>query len=143
MNGVNGKSPLSPTIPHKPSNLSLSMKPSRSPLNASLPLAGSISSNGNGNGNANINGAANGDALAHVKNAADPRELVELTQKGVKILFLDVRTREEFMRGRLRGQPVVCIEPNVLAREKCVTFLSFHFPLFRLSQQSSPLLGSY
>lgn len=136
LNGVNGKSPLSPTIPHKPSNLSLSMKPSRSPLNASLPLStnGNITTNGglpttNGVG---VDAKEKVDALAHVKNAADPRELIELTQKGVKILFLDVRTREEFNRGKVRGQPVVCVEPSVLAREKCVPSLSSISILFSM-----------
>lgn len=128
INGVNGKSPLSPTIPHKPSNLSLSKKPSRSAMGMPSPLNTSVALSANGSVASGTNGTVDGEAkekvdvLAglHVKNAAEPRELVELAQKGANILFLDVRTREEFMRERVKGSPVVCIEPSVLGREMYV-----------------------
>jgi ubiquitin carboxyl-terminal hydrolase 8 len=36
----------------------------------------------------------------------------------LKVLMLDVRTRDEFNCEHIRGDAVVCIEPSVLLREK-------------------------
>lgn len=36
----------------------------------------------------------------------------------LKVLLLDVRTRENFEREHIRGDAVVCIEPSILMRGK-------------------------
>ena len=50
---------------------------------------------------------------------AEPRELYNYMYKnGLKVLMLDVRTREAFDNEHIRGDAVVCIEPSVLLRDK-------------------------
>ena len=54
-------------------------------------------------------------AELHVKNIAEPRELHKYMHKNkLKVLILDVRTREAFDYEHIRGDAVVCIEPSVL-----------------------------
>lgn len=49
---------------------------------------------------------------------AEPRELHDYVYRNeLKVLMLDVRTREEFDYEHIRGDAVVCIEPSVLLRE--------------------------
>jgi ubiquitin carboxyl-terminal hydrolase 8 len=43
-----------------------------------------------------------------------------MSHPGIKVLLLDLRTREEFEREHIRGEPVVCLEPMVLRRDKSV-----------------------
>jgi ubiquitin carboxyl-terminal hydrolase 8 len=58
-------------------------------------------------------------AELHVKNMAEPRELHDYMYRNeLKVLMLDVRTREEFNYEHIRGDAVVCIEPSVLLRER-------------------------
>ncbi|KAH8977998.1 hypothetical protein EDB86DRAFT_991424 [Lactarius hatsudake] len=53
----------------------------------------------------------------HVKNMAGPRELHDyMYRHELKVLMLDVRTREAFDYEHIRGDAVVCIEPSVLLR---------------------------
>lgn len=54
----------------------------------------------------------------HVKNHAEPRELHSYMYRNeLKVLMLDVRTREMFDNEHIRGDAVVCIEPSVLLRD--------------------------
>ncbi|KAI0259432.1 hypothetical protein BC834DRAFT_833549 [Gloeopeniophorella convolvens] len=54
----------------------------------------------------------------HTKSLATPRELHDYIYRNeLKVLMLDVRTRDEFEREHIRGDAVVCIEPSVLLRE--------------------------
>ena len=56
-------------------------------------------------------------AELHVKNVAEPRELHDYMYRNeLKVLMLDVRTRDEFNYEHIRGDAVVCIEPSVLLR---------------------------
>ncbi|KAH9983664.1 hypothetical protein BJV77DRAFT_1062378 [Russula vinacea] len=56
-------------------------------------------------------------AELHVKSMAEPRELHDYMYRNeLKVLMLDVRTREAFDREHIRGDAVVCIEPSVLLR---------------------------
>ena len=58
-------------------------------------------------------------AELNVKNMAEPRELYNYVYRNeLKVLMLDVRTREAFDYEHIRGDAVVCIEPSVLLREK-------------------------
>ncbi|KAH8995056.1 cysteine proteinase [Lactarius hatsudake] len=57
-------------------------------------------------------------AELHVKNMAGPRELHDyMYRHELKVLMLDVRTREAFDYEHIRGDAVVCIEPSVLLRD--------------------------
>ncbi|KAH9958814.1 hypothetical protein BC827DRAFT_540115 [Russula dissimulans] len=57
-------------------------------------------------------------AELHVKSMAEPHELHDYMYRNeLKILMLDVRTREAFDYEHIRGDAVVCIEPSVLLRE--------------------------
>jgi ubiquitin carboxyl-terminal hydrolase 8 len=57
-------------------------------------------------------------AELHIKSMAEPRELHDFMYRHeLKILMLDVRTREAFDYEHIRGDAVVCIEPSVLLRE--------------------------
>ena len=50
---------------------------------------------------------------------AEPRELYNYMYRNeLKVLMLDVRTREAFDHEHIRGDAVVCIEPSVLLRDK-------------------------
>ncbi|KAK7685731.1 hypothetical protein QCA50_011076 [Cerrena zonata] len=91
-------SPLSPTVPRKPSNLGLN-KASRSPL---IP-----------------NGVLTPAAEKGLPfTALFPKTLHECMQRqGFQVLLLDVRNRDAFERERIKGDEVVCIEPSVLRRE--------------------------
>ncbi|KAH9059441.1 hypothetical protein EDB83DRAFT_2552313 [Lactarius deliciosus] len=56
-------------------------------------------------------------AELHVKNMVGPRELHDyMYRQELKVLMLDVRTREAFGYEHIRGDAVVCIEPSVLLR---------------------------
>jgi ubiquitin carboxyl-terminal hydrolase 8 len=56
-------------------------------------------------------------AELHVKSMVEPRELHDyMYLNELKVLILDVRTRDEFNNERIRGDAVVCIEPSVLLR---------------------------
>ena len=53
----------------------------------------------------------------HVKSMAEPHELHDYMYRNeLKVLILDVRTREAFDCEHVRGDAVVCIEPSVLLR---------------------------
>ena len=50
-----------------------------------------------------------------------PQTLHEWRYKpNIKVLLLDVRTREDFERAHIKADAVVCVEPSILLREKCV-----------------------
>jgi len=54
-----------------------------------------------------------------VKNTLSVKEVYNYSfNTDLKVLFLDVRTREEFDIQHIEGDAVVCIEPSVLLREK-------------------------
>lgn len=58
-------------------------------------------------------------AELHVKSLAGPREVHDyIYQYELKVLMLDVRTREAFDHEHIRGDAVVCIEPSVLLRDR-------------------------
>ncbi|KAI0695051.1 cysteine proteinase [Cerioporus squamosus] len=95
------RSPLSPTVPRKPSNLALNSASSslqRSPVippmtptaeRAELPFK-----------------------------TLYPKTLHEWRYKpNFKVLLLDVRTRDEFEREHIKADAVVCIEPSILMRD--------------------------
>lgn len=50
-------------------------------------------------------------------------------QHGYKVLLLDVRNREEFDGEHIKADAIVCIEPSVLLRERCVTSDTLRCPL--------------
>ena len=63
-------------------------------------------------------------AELHVKNTAEPSELHNCMYKDeLKVLILDVRSREAFDCEHIRGDAVVCIEPSSLLRDKRVILL--------------------
>ncbi|KZT25326.1 hypothetical protein NEOLEDRAFT_1156281 [Neolentinus lepideus HHB14362 ss-1] len=102
-----GRLPMSPTVPRKPSNLSLSGSPiaGRSPV---LPT----SSGSSGHGSA----AALEKPDIPRLNAVDPKMLYGYLS-GIKVLLLDLRTREAFEKDRIKADAVVCLEPSILQRE--------------------------
>ncbi|KAI0058855.1 cysteine proteinase [Artomyces pyxidatus] len=103
--------PISPAIDHfasrpsSPTKLAnspgltpkqLAFKPSRSPLNQHTPMPEDF----------------------HVKNMVNPRELYDyMYTNELKVLLLDVRSREAFDKEHIAGDAVVCIEPSVLLRD--------------------------
>lgn len=88
------RSPLSPTVLPKPSGLLT--KSSRSPLIPSHAIPVDFP----------------------VKNVAQPKEVYDyIYTNELKVLFIDVRTREEFDREHVRADAVLCIEPSVLMRD--------------------------
>lgn len=98
-----GRSPLSPTVPRKPSGLSLRSSSSRSPV---LPPSTPSSDKGSD---------------VPVTTSLFPKTLMEYNKRSnFKVLLLDVRTREEFEREHIKTDTVVCIEPSVLLRSECV-----------------------
>ncbi|TFK48403.1 hypothetical protein OE88DRAFT_1664178 [Heliocybe sulcata] len=103
----NGRSPMSPTVPRKPSNLSLTGSPrvGRSPV---LPTF---------TGSSGQASAAPSEKLdiPHL-NAVDPKMLHEYLSS-IKVLLLDLRTREAFEKERIKADAVVCLEPSILQRE--------------------------
>ena len=55
----------------------------------------------------------------HAKSVAEPRELHDYMYRNeLKVLMLDIRTRDEFNDEHIRGDAVVCIEPSVLLRDR-------------------------
>ena len=107
------KQPLSPSVPRKPSNLSLS-SPTKSLLAPSTSL-GSISSPGS-------SPRADKPELPKlpISNTCTPKELYDyMNHIGYGVLILDVRSREEFEKEHIRAPAIVCLEPVVLKREKC------------------------
>ncbi|KDQ61450.1 hypothetical protein JAAARDRAFT_30889 [Jaapia argillacea MUCL 33604] len=89
-----------PAVPRKPSNLSLnsgSPKPSRSPLIPSTPTA---------------------PIDLPQANTIGPETLHEyMYQSGVKVLLIDLRTREAFGKEHIRADAVICLEPSILNRD--------------------------
>jgi ubiquitin carboxyl-terminal hydrolase 8 len=54
-----------------------------------------------------------------VKSLAEPREVHDyIYRHELKVLILDIRTREAFDNEHIRGDAVVCIEPSVLLRDR-------------------------
>ncbi|CAL1714070.1 unnamed protein product [Somion occarium] len=95
-----GRSPLSPSVPRKPSGLGLNHKASRSPLIPSGSLTPSS------------------EKRELPFTTLFPRILHEYKQKpGFKVLLLDIRTRDEFEREHIKADAVVCIEPSILLRD--------------------------
>ncbi len=90
------RSPLSPSVPRKPSNLSLNAS-SRSPL---IPHS-------------------TPPEKREFPNSLFPRILHEyLGKTNFKVLILDVRPRNQFELGHIKSDTVVCIDPTVLERAK-------------------------
>lgn len=76
--------------------------------------------NGNGGSSYHVNGSGAKSDLP-VTSTIHPHTLKEYrTRPGLKILLMDVRTRAEFDEERILGDEVVCLEPSVLTRDKCV-----------------------
>ncbi|KAL4251575.1 hypothetical protein ABKN59_006688 [Abortiporus biennis] len=95
------RSPLSPTVPRKPSALGLNKQTSRSPL---IP-SGSIT--------------PNMEKRELSFTSLFPKTLHEcMNKQNFKVLVIDVRTREEFEKEHLKADAIVCIEPSVLLRER-------------------------
>ncbi|CCM01336.1 uncharacterized protein FIBRA_03385 [Fibroporia radiculosa] len=93
------RSPMSPTVPRKPSGLSLKSSASRSPI---LPVATPITEK---------------PPDLPVSTTLFPRTLFDYNNRSnFKVLVLDVRTREEFDKEHIKADAVVCIEPTVLLR---------------------------
>ena len=102
--------PISPTVPRKPSYLSMNTTMSTSyssNLSTSVPRSPVI------------------PATPTVEKAElpfktlFPKTLHEWKNKpNFKTLLLDVRTREEFEREHIKADAVVCIEPTILQRDK-------------------------
>ncbi|EJC99956.1 cysteine proteinase [Fomitiporia mediterranea MF3/22] len=102
-------SPLSPTIPPKPVSLTMTGSSSstrNSPSRSSPMHTGDSSSRSKG-------------IELPVTNTIFPKVLHEYLGRGndVKVLLLDVRTRDEFAKGHIRSDAVVCLEPHVLLRD--------------------------
>lgn len=95
------RSPLSPTVPRKPSNMALNMASSnlqRSPVIPSTPTA---------------------ERAELPFKTLYPKTLYEWRYKpNFKVLLLDVRTREDFEREHIKADAVVCIEPSILMRDR-------------------------
>ncbi|KAI0832093.1 cysteine proteinase [Trametes gibbosa] len=90
--------PLSPTVPRKPSNLTLNSAVQRSPV--ILPMTPTT------------------EKAELPFKTLFPKTLHECeSNPNLKVLLLDVRTREDFEREHIRGDAVVCIEPTILIRD--------------------------
>ncbi|OJT09766.1 Ubiquitin carboxyl-terminal hydrolase 8 [Trametes pubescens] len=90
--------PLSPTVPRKPSNLALNSAVQRSPVIA--PMTPTT------------------EKAELPFKTLFPKTLHECKYNpNLKVLLLDVRTRENFEREHILGDAVVCIEPSILMRE--------------------------
>ena len=80
--------------------------------------------NGSDSSNHYINGSRAKFDLP-VTSTIHPHTLKDYRSRpGLKILLLDVRTRAEFDEERISGGEVVCLEPSILTRDKCVFFPS-------------------
>ncbi|KAF7795007.1 hypothetical protein EIP86_006151 [Pleurotus ostreatoroseus] len=89
------RSPMSPTVPKKPSNLALNAG-ARSPLMPQVT-----------------------PEKRELPTAFFPHTLHEfLKQNGRGVLILDVRPREQFDQAHIKSDAVVCIEPSVLLRHE-------------------------
>ncbi|KAL5536690.1 DOA4 [Sanghuangporus sanghuang] len=108
--GSSHRSPLSPAVPPKPLNLTLtgsSGSARNSPSRTSPVHTGDSAHRLN-------------KAIELPKtNSIAPKVLHEFLGRGneVKVLLLDVRTREEFSNGHIKSSEVVCLEPHILSRE--------------------------
>ena len=63
----------------------------------------------------------NGVAPLPRTNSLRPKELYDFMYRGgfrTPVLMLDMRTREEFEKERIKADAIVCIEPSVLLRDK-------------------------
>ncbi|KAH9944957.1 cysteine proteinase [Epithele typhae] len=93
--------PMSPTVPRKPSNLSLNSASSsyqRSPIIAPM--------------------TPTSEKAELPFKTLFPKILHEWKHKPkFQVLVIDVRTREEFEREHIKAEAVVCIEPSILMRE--------------------------
>ncbi|KZT07231.1 cysteine proteinase [Laetiporus sulphureus 93-53] len=95
------RTPLSPSVPRKPSGLSLRSSASRSPV---LPAATPV---------------AQKPPEIPVTTTLFPKALMDYRQRSnYTVLLLDVRTREEFEKEHIKADAVVCIEPSVLLRSE-------------------------
>ncbi|TCD67929.1 ubiquitin-specific protease doa4 [Steccherinum ochraceum] len=98
------RSPLSPVIPRKPSNLQLNHQTSRSPLIPSGTLTPTLTP-----------GQDKNDLPL---TSLFPKVLHDYLHKPhFKVLILDVRPREQFEAEHIKADAIVCIEPSVLLRE--------------------------
>ena len=115
--------PLSPTMPRKPSNLSLSS--SVQPLLAPSTSLSTIPSPGS-------SPRSDKQELPKLPKSTvcTPRELYDYMHNiGYKVLILDVRPREEFEKEHIKASAIVCLEPIVLKREKyaCLLRIDPHY----------------
>lgn len=97
------RSPLSPTIPPKPAKLTLTGGSTRGSPSHSSPT------------NTGDSQRSRGIDLP-VTSTILPKTLKDYQGRGVKILLIDTRTRDEFTRGHIKGSSIVCLEPYVLQR---------------------------
>lgn len=103
--------PLSPAIPPKPINLSTgSSHGSSSTTFRTSPSRSSPNHTGD-------------HSDLPVTNSVFPKQLRDyLTRAGLKVLLLDVRPREEFSKGHIRANAVVCLDPYFLIRDGYALF---------------------
>lgn len=104
------KSPLSPTVPRKPSILSLDSTPQKSPFLPSTAMSTP--------GSSPRPDRADLPKLpkSNVTTAKDLYEYIH--QIGYKVLLLDARSRNDFEKEHVKADAVVCLEPIVLMRDR-------------------------
>jgi ubiquitin carboxyl-terminal hydrolase 8 len=123
------RSPTSPTVPRKPSNLSLhSSSTSHHPIPVSYPHPGaaptlppsSVISSASGSVSTRQPPSVPSDKPdLPVMNSISPRQLQEyMENSALKVLLVDVRTREAFEKECIRHphDALVCVDPSVLLR---------------------------
>lgn len=98
------RTPLSPTVPRKPSNLALNSSSASSSVQRSPVIPPMTPS---------------AEKAELPFKTLFPNTLHEWKDKAnFKVLLLDVRTRDEFEKEHIKADAVVCIEPSILMREK-------------------------
>ena len=112
------RSPLSPGIPLKPIGLTFTGSSSSaraSPLNT-----------GEGSSPGNVSGSRTPVSIP-VTSAIHPKSLRDYLGRSneVRVLLLDIRTRDEFEKGHIKSDAVVCLEPHVLQRDGYETYLIY------------------
>ena len=108
--GSSQRSPLSPIVPPKPTGLIMTSSGSSSSTRNS-PSRTSPIHTGDSSRSKGID--------LPVTSTVFPKGLREYLTRGndLMVLLLDVRTREEFAKGHIKSDAVVCLEPHVLFRD--------------------------
>lgn len=104
------RSPLSPTVPRKPSIMSINSAAQKSPFLPSTAMSTP--------GSSPRPDRADLPKLPK-SNVTTPKDLHDyINQIGYKVLLLDVRSRDDFEKEHIKADAVVCLEPIVLMRDK-------------------------